>query len=154
MVQETEFALINYFLAKLAKFDPDVLIGHALYNETLELLISRMQKLNVSLAGKLGRLKKPLGRLGGGILNKARALSQGRLLCDTFLSAKEVIKESDFSLSFLAGKHLNQNYKEIEQVLDCFQDAKSLESLLENGQLNGYLSMQLMFKLEILPLTK
>ena len=113
-VQESEFALINYFLSKLGKFDPDVIVGHYLYNEIFELLINRMQKLNISIASKLGRLKKNLGRLGGGILNKARALSQGRLLCDTFLSAKEVIKENDFSLSFLAEKHIDHAYKEIE----------------------------------------
>lgn len=74
-MQETEFALLNYFLTKLSKFDPDVIVGHYLYNEVFELLLSRMQKLNVSVASKLGRLKKNLSRTGGGILNKSRQLT-------------------------------------------------------------------------------
>lgn len=140
-VQDSEFALLNYFMAKLGQIDPDVLVGHYLYNEILELLLTRLQKLNVTTMSKMGRLRKSFGKIGGGILNKARLVCPGRLLCDTFLSAKEVIKENDFSMSHLAEVHLNKSFKEIENVLECYQDNKSLQSLLENNALNSYLTV-------------
>lgn len=41
-------------------------------------------------------------------MQRIRALTYGRLLCDTFTSSKELIKENDFSLSNLAKNHLDK----------------------------------------------
>jgi hypothetical protein len=45
----------------------------------------------------------------GGSMYKCRIFTCGRLLCDTYLSARELIRENDFSLNFLAKKHLDRN---------------------------------------------
>ena len=41
-------------------------------------------------------------------------LTIGRLLVDTFLAAKELIKSNDYSLDFLAKKYLNERQTKIE----------------------------------------
>lgn len=47
-------------------------------------------------------------------MNKVKSLTVGRLICDTFTSSKELIKESDYSLAHLSKNHLDKSYKEIE----------------------------------------
>jgi hypothetical protein len=53
-------------------------------------------------------------------MNKVRYFTAGRLICDTFTSSKDIIKESDFSLTYLAHTYLDKQYKDIEKVLDCY----------------------------------
>jgi hypothetical protein len=49
------------------------------------------------------------------------------LVCDTWIGARELVKENDYSLTFLAKKYLNKERMEIsddEILIDCFKDSK------------------------------
>lgn len=88
--------------------DPDLLIAHNLCGGLFELLLSRMQYLKISHWSRIGRLKKqtiPTKKFDqggyGGSQWIPRQVTCGRLLVDTFLTAKELIRETNYDLTHL-----------------------------------------------------
>jgi DNA polymerase alpha subunit A len=55
---DTERALLGFFLAKLFKLDPDLIVGHDLYGYGLELLMHRMNVNKIPHWSRLGRLRR------------------------------------------------------------------------------------------------
>jgi DNA polymerase alpha subunit A len=55
---DTERALLGFFLAKLYKLDPDLIVGHDLYGYWLELLVHRMNVNKIPQWSRLGRLRR------------------------------------------------------------------------------------------------
>jgi DNA polymerase alpha subunit A len=55
---DTERALLGFFLAKLFKLDPDLIVGHDLYGYGLELLVHRMHVNKIPHWSRLGRLRR------------------------------------------------------------------------------------------------
>ena len=84
-------------------------------------------------------------------------MTTGRLVCDAWLGAKELVKENDYSLAFLCKKYLNKDRLEIndeELIIECFKDSKQLLDMVDCLSFDSQLTFELMNKLEILPLTK
>ena len=79
----------------------------------------------------------------------------GRLCVDTYSSAKELIKEEDYSLSYLCGKYTKSRANEFEnsQIPFLFSNANRLCGLINYLLINVNAVTQLMFSLQILPLT-
>src|SRR5690606_25231779 len=85
----------------------------------------------------------------------------GRLVCDTYISAKEYLREPSYSLKNLAISQLNVSpdnifsiENDLKSIAPYFQNAKGIEKLSKNNEYYAYLSMMLMFHLMLLPLTK
>jgi DNA polymerase alpha subunit A len=55
---DTERALLGFFLAKLYKLDPDLIVGHDLYGYGLELLVHRMYVNKIPQWSRVGRLRR------------------------------------------------------------------------------------------------
>lgn len=55
---DTERALLGFFLAKLFKLDPDLIVGHDLYGYGLELFMHRMNVNKIPQWSRLGRLRR------------------------------------------------------------------------------------------------
>ena len=55
---DTERALLGFFLAKLYKLDPDLIVGHDSYGYGLELLVHRMNVNKIPQWSRLGRLRR------------------------------------------------------------------------------------------------
>lgn len=55
---DTERALLGFFLAKLYKLDPDLIVGHDLYGYGQELLVHRMRVNKIPQWSRLGRLRR------------------------------------------------------------------------------------------------
>lgn len=96
-------------IARIHLVDPDVLLSHNLCGSVFEILMARMQFLNVPHWSRIGRLKKnqfPSRKLEqGGYTGSAwipRMVSCGRLLVDTFVSSKELVRETSYDLTYLA----------------------------------------------------
>jgi len=112
MIAQNETAVINQFINKISQYDPDVIVGHKLYTEHFDFLINRINKLKITNWSKIGRLKRD--RLPKYInvnnrdANISRLTTYGRLICDTLLSCKDVLRESNFELDFLSQKILGQ----------------------------------------------
>ena len=81
---------------------------------------------------------------------------KGRLLCDTYLSAKELLRETTYSLTNLASTQLKTQRVEIEPVdiPQWFNSSQDIVKLAMHTLHDAQLVQRLMFKLQILPLSK
>ncbi|CAN1190341.1 DNA polymerase alpha catalytic subunit [Linum perenne] len=162
-MEPSERALLNRLMTELHKLDSDILVGHNISGFDLDVLLHRAQACRVpsSMWSRIGRLKrsmmpklsKPNGsRASQGILS---CLS-GRLLCDTYLSSRDLLKEVSYSLTQLAKNRLGKDRKEVapHDIPKMFQTSESLIELIQLGETDAWLSMELMFHLNVLPLTR
>lgn len=57
---ESERALLNLFLAKINKIDPDVIVGHDVASYDLDILLHRFTTNKVEHWSRLGRLRRSI----------------------------------------------------------------------------------------------
>ena len=156
--EQNERALISRLMAQLLIWDPDCIVGHNAAGFDLEVLLMRCTELKIPTWAQLGRRR----RTGAAFQGKARkdyAIQEalvGRLLCDTYLSAKELLRETTYSLTNLADTQLKQTRREIEavDVPAYFQNGATLTQLAMTTLHDAQLVQALLFKLQVLPLTK
>ncbi|KAI8543597.1 hypothetical protein RHMOL_Rhmol08G0230800 [Rhododendron molle] len=146
-------------------------------------------KVPSNMWSKIGRLKrstmpkltKGSTTFGSGASPGIMSCIAGRLLCDTFLSSRELLREVSYSLTHLAKTQLKKDRKEIaphvirlmfqcsESLMDlvgscsfllgnydsraCFS-LPTLNHKIECSETDAWLSVELMFHLSILPLTR
>lgn len=125
----TEYGLIDSFLQKVLCYDPDALVSHDLYGNVLDIIIQRATRLKITLLSRLGRLKQLKDEYvkasnAQANFQRCRLVTKGRLLIDTYLGAKELIRETDYDLTLLSRNHLGKNRIDIpiERIKDCYQD--------------------------------
>ncbi|XP_057770285.1 DNA polymerase alpha catalytic subunit [Salvia miltiorrhiza] len=165
--ESSERALLNRLMIELHKLDSDVLVGHNISGFDLDVLLHRVQACRVpsNMWSKIGRLKrsampklqkKGSSVFGSGASPGIMSCIAGRLLCDTYICSRDLIKEVSYSLSQLAKSQLNKDRKEINphDIPEMFQSSGSLMELIEYGETDAWLSMELMFHLSVLPLTR
>ncbi|KAJ0411569.1 hypothetical protein ATCC90586_004219 [Pythium insidiosum] len=162
-IEPNERAMLSYFLNRVQREDPDVIVGHNLHKYHLDLLISRADQFSLGwLWSKLTRLRR--GRLTpmnvGEGWNEYRMddTINGRLLCDTYVSAKELLpSQSTYSLSHLVQTLLHKTRQEVEMqdippILHGGPD--NFVRFLRHTLDDAMFVLQLMHKLEVLPLSK
>ncbi len=105
---QNEKQLLEVFISLLSKYDPDMLISHNLCGGIFELLLARIDFLKIVHWSRIGRFKRSQipkkvdsGSSYGGSQWVPRLASCGRLLVDTFLSAKELVRETNYDLQHL-----------------------------------------------------
>jgi DNA polymerase alpha subunit A len=151
-------------LTRVCDFDPDVIVGQNLYGFDLDVLASRLHANKIQCWQKFGRLRRPRqsvprtdGRQGIGFW-AGSSLAVGRLLLDMNLQAKELLPRlNSYDLSALAKEVLKVNTAgavQPEVLLHSYDSSKGLVSLLEATLQNSLCLVQLMSRLQILPLTK
>ncbi|RXH75354.1 hypothetical protein DVH24_030075 [Malus domestica] len=165
-IESTERALLNRLMIELHKLDSDVLVGHNISGFDLDVLLRRAKVCKVpnSMWSKIGRLKRsgmPNLAKGSSIFGSGASLGilsciSGRLLCDTYLCSRDLLREVSYSLTQLAKTQLNKDRKEImpHDIPRMFQKSEFLMELIEYGETDAWLSMELMFHLSVLPLTR
>ncbi|KAJ3220259.1 DNA polymerase alpha catalytic subunit [Dinochytrium kinnereticum] len=161
-VHKTERGLLNHLTALIHRTDPDVIVGHNFLSSHLGTLLHRLKQNKVESWSKLGRLRRSkwpkLGAYHGQESSiQERQVCCGRLICDTFMSAKEyIMKAKSFDMTYLALSQFGISRQELEpdSIPAMFWDSKLLLHLLNHCEQDCQLSAQLMFKLQILPLTK
>ncbi|KAL0343706.1 UNVERIFIED_CONTAM: DNA polymerase alpha catalytic subunit [Sesamum angustifolium] len=141
-------------------------VGHNISGFDLDVLLHRVQVCRVpsSMWSKIGRLKrstmpklnKGSSVFGSGASSGIMSCIAGRLLCDTYICSRDLLKEVSYSLTQLAKTQLNKDRKEItpHDIPQMFQSSESLMELVECGETDAWLSMELMFHLSVLPLTR
>lgn len=155
-----ERALLSMLVTQIGLWDPDVLVGHNAWGHDIQVLLARCVEHKIKFWSKFGRHRK-IEIPNKAFFNSGKdwaiadALS-GRLLCDTYLSAKEHLRETTYSLTNLAETQLKTTRKEIEpmDVPAYFQSSSTIVSLALHTLNDAQLVQRLMFKLQILPLTK
>ncbi|CAG8559948.1 13104_t:CDS:10 [Acaulospora morrowiae] len=163
-LEKTEFSLLNRLLAILKQNDPDVIVGHNFIGFDLDVLLHRMKMLKIKDWSSLGRLHRqtfPLLHVGNSKDDFSssfveRDIVSGRLICDTYQSAKEFIKSKNFSLTELVSSHLKVTRKDVdyERIASNYDSAEALYDMILHCRYDSILTSELMFKLQLLPLTK
>ncbi|KAH0840805.1 hypothetical protein HID58_092304 [Brassica napus] len=153
--ENSERALLNRLFLELNKLDSDVLVGHNISRFDLDAC-----KVLSSMWSKIGRLKRSFmpklkGNNKSGATPGLMSCIAGRLLCDTDLCSQDLLKQVSYSLTDLSKTQLNQDRKQISpnDIPKMFQSSKTLVELIECGERDAWLSMELMFHLSVLPLT-
>ncbi|CAA6668372.1 unnamed protein product [Spirodela intermedia] len=144
--ESSERALLNRLMIELHKLDSDILVGHNISGFDLDVLLHRAQvcKVPSGMWSKIGRLKRS-------VMPK---LTKG----STIFGSGPVLVSclAYYSLTQLAKTQLNKERREIsaQDIPSMFQTTASLMELVECGETDAWLSLELMFHLSILPLTR
>ena len=158
-----EKALLNCFVANLHKYDPDIIVGHNVIDFDLDVLLQRMKVNNVSFWSRIGRLRRTVwpklqsGAGGTGDSSYAeRQIASGRLLCDTYRAAKDLINSKSNSLTYLSATQLKIDRADIEyeKISTYFWEKDLLLEMIQHCEFDTFLVTQLMFKFQVLQLTK
>ena len=160
---ENERQMIEALIARIYQIDPDVLLSHNLCGSVFEVIMARIQYYNIPHWSRIGRLKKqnfPTRKFDqGGYTGSSwvpRMVSCGRLLVDTFVSSKELVRETQYDLGYLAQKQLKTTRKDFddEKIMDFYLTSDRLMMLMTHTEMDTFLTYKLMLHLNILPLTK
>jgi DNA polymerase alpha subunit A len=147
-----ERALLSTFLARVHQHDPDIIISHNLIGFEFEVLLNRCASHKLPAFSKLGRLVKSVFPRS---VNE-NGFCAGRLLCDTYIATKEVLREADYSLSALFKSQLGEERLVINpiDVPRYFATTQNILELCSHTQRDAILLFNLTMKLQVIPLTK
>ncbi|KAJ3276787.1 DNA-directed DNA polymerase alpha catalytic subunit pol1 [Terramyces sp. JEL0728] len=158
-----ERALLSLLIANIQRIDPDILVGHNFIDFDLDVLLQRMKVYNIPHWSRIGRLKRsvwPKLQVGAGGTGDSsfaeRQIAAGRILCDTYRAAKDLVNSKSFSLSYLSATQLKIERPDIEydKIASYFWETSKLLEMIKHSQFDTWLATQLLFKLQFLPLTK
>ncbi|XP_078513931.1 DNA polymerase alpha catalytic subunit [Lissotriton helveticus] len=151
----TERTLLGFFLAKIHKVDPDVIVGHDIYGFDLEVLLQRINVCKVPHWSKIGRLRRSvMPKLGGRSGFAERNAACGRMICDVQISAKELIRCKSYHLSELVLQILKTEriVMSAESIRNSYSDSPHLLDMLEHTWMDAKFILQIMCELNVLPL--
>uniref|UniRef100_A0A663MBK8 DNA polymerase n=1 Tax=Athene cunicularia TaxID=194338 RepID=A0A663MBK8_ATHCN len=154
-IAATERTLLGFFLAKIHKIDPDVVVGHNIYGFDLEVLLQRINVCKVPHWSKIGRLRRSnMPKLGGRGGFAERNAACGRMICDVEISAKELIRCKSYHLSELVRQILKTERITVlpEEIRNMYSDSPRLMFMLENTWTDAKFILQIMCELNVLPL--
>ena len=156
-----ERSLLGYVLGKIAKIDPDVIVGHNLLGFDLDVLLHRIKANNIPHWSKIGRLRRtmmPKLQAGpGGRANFAeKAAASGRLLVDLKISAREFVKLTTYEMTELALTQLGAARIDVDSdmIPGMYQQSDTLLQLCDHVEQDAFYIMSVMMKLLVLPLSK
>ena len=113
--------MLDMFINKLHLIDPDLLVSHNLCGSVIEVLLARISYLRINHWSRLGRMKRammPQRKFDSGFHSwLPRQVSCGRLLVDTFLNAKELIRETNYDLGHLCRTQLKRERRDFDEEL-------------------------------------
>lgn len=155
-----ERALLSFLLTQIGNWDPDVIVGHHAWGHDISVLLTRCIEHKIRFWSKLGRRRNTdMPSKSHFASGKDWAIADaitGRLLCDTYLSAQEYLHETTYSLTNLAETQLKSTRRDIEPMdtPQYFESSQNIVALARHTLNDAQLVQRLMFKLQILPLTK
>lgn len=157
--QQSERGLLSTFLTHLERIDPDILVGHNISGWDLDILLHRLAANHVHDWARLGRLERrrlPRRVTGVGREQYAGVLTAGRIVCDTYLTSKEFLREPQYSLTALAASQLNLQREEIDAsgVSKMIRDGHGALQLLQHTVDDSWIALKLALKIQVIPLTK
>ncbi|KAG7347959.1 B family DNA polymerase [Nitzschia inconspicua] len=155
-----ERALLSCLVNQIGRWDPDILVGHHAWGHDVQVILSRCLEHKIPMWSKFGRQRRSDHPSKSYFMSgKDWAIAEtiaGRLLCDTYLTAQEHLNETTYSLTNLAQTQLKTSRQEIEPMdtPQYFQNSETIVALARHTLNDAQLVQRLMFKLQILPLSK
>eukprot|EP00668_Euglena_longa_P015722 GGOE01019858.1.p1 GENE.GGOE01019858.1~~GGOE01019858.1.p1 ORF type:complete len:965 (+),score=277.50 GGOE01019858.1:1381-4275(+) len=170
--EQTEKALLTSLMAEIQRADPDMIVGHNFLGFDLDVLLHRLAANNIGNWSRIGKLRlRQMPRLQTGVGGtgestwEEKAVMSGRLIADTYLLAREYLKESSYKLLSLAVSQslegptgpVTEEMVEEEAFFDVSKELNSSEGIYKVVHwcdTKAVLSLGLMYKMSIIPLTK
>jgi DNA polymerase alpha subunit A len=170
-----EKPLLSLLCSKIQQLDPDILIGHNVFGNDLDVLSNRLHYFGLKVWHRISRCQRneepsPPRVKGGNHQWTGRQFTLGRLVCDTYLNARELLRESTYDLSSLSKKVLNverqvhpvpssmipggDNADADSVIRLCSGSADGLRALAEHTLCDTLLAVRLAWRLQVLPLTR
>ncbi|KAL1140590.1 hypothetical protein AAG570_000520, partial [Ranatra chinensis] len=154
---ESERALLNFFLTRLYRIDPDIIVGHDLSGYLIGLLVDRMGSEKIPNWSRLGRLRRAAIPSNKNKVQIERMALSGRLLCDIKISAKELIKSRSYELGVLCQNVLNfkeDKRPEIseEEFKNSYSNSFNLLNSVWNLMSDASYILRIMADLNVIPL--
>lgn len=148
-IKSSEREMINYFMAKLAQIDPDVIVGHDLLDNDLAFLSSRMFAHKIATWSRLGRLRRSIWPQK----RDRTSITTGRLIMDIKIAARELTKSRSYDLTELA-KTINRTRRECDlgNIEFWFKNSQNLTAFIDHLMNDNDISMRLMLSMNVLPL--
>ena len=163
-MQPNERALLTMLVMRLREIDVDAYVGHNFSGYDLNVLLHRMKELKVPHWACLGRLKRSkFPSLGGGGHSYgsgagagAMSVIAGRLLCDTYIAARDLVRETEYTLTALSRNLLGELRVEISaaDIKTRFLSSEKLMEMLKHTESDAWLALRLASYLAVLPLTR
>eukprot|EP00117_Sycon_ciliatum_P005097 scpid11208/ scgid3347/ DNA polymerase alpha catalytic subunit; DNA polymerase alpha catalytic subunit p180 len=154
----SERGLLNFFLAKIANIDPDVIVGHDFTSFDLDILLHRLRTHKVSFWSKLSRLQRkeiPRKQSGGSNMFTCRSATAGRLVCDVKTSCAELIHCRSYDLASLSNVVLSKPYEPmaLTDVPLCYVNSRGIYKLIDQTLGEATYALFIMYNLNVLPLS-
>ena len=170
-----EKPLLSLLCSKIQQLDPDVIVGHNVFGNELDVLSNRLAYYGLKVWHRISRLQRndepnPPRMKGNNSQWPGRQFTLGRLVCDTYLNARELMRESTYELSHLSRailgterqvhpipSHLIQggDAADPEHVIKmCAGTLEGMKALAEHTLCDALLSIRIAWRLQVLPLTR
>ena len=171
-----EKPLLSMLCAKVQQLDPDIIIGHNLFGNDLDVLANRLHYYGLKVWHRISRCQRNdepnPPRMKGASNHQwtGRQFTLGRLICDTYLNARELMRESTYEISHLTKKVLGVDRQthpipssmvtggdaaDIDSVIRmCTGSADGLRALADHTLCDSLLAVRLAWRLQVLPLTR
>ncbi|KAF7456976.1 DNA polymerase alpha catalytic subunit [Cryptosporidium felis] len=167
----TERSLLLAFITAFSLFDPDVVVGHNIWTDHLDVLVSRMVFLGIPNLWKLGKIYAPQQSQKYGIKSfsstkRIQTVFQGRLICDTCLSSKEFMKSrTDYQLGSIFSEVFPKDAELLRAsasksasgeayLSETYRSFEGISRALSRDLLMAVGVLKLLFHLQVLPLTR
>jgi DNA polymerase alpha subunit A len=137
-----------------------LLIAHNLCSSVIEILLNRIGMLKVNHWSRLGRMKRNImpQRKNDGSASSwvPRQVSCGRLLVDTFLNSKELVRETNYDLPYLCRSQLKRSFQDFDedQLPKLYMTSDGIIKTILHNEQSAFMTNLLMHHLQIVPLTK
>jgi len=170
-----EKPLLSLVCSKIQQLDPDIIIGHNIFGNELDVLSSRLSYFGLKSWHRISRLQRneepnPPRVKGGNTQWPGRQFTLGRLVCDTYLNARELVRESNYELGNLSKTLLGVDRQvhpisssmvqggdsaDVDSVIKmCSGTFEGMRALADHTMCDALLSIRLAWKLQVLPLTR
>ena len=161
ILERSETALLNAFMAKWQNIDPDVIVGHDWESTHYSTMLARLKEKKVSNWHRVGRMKRSEWPkiFGRGGFYAERGLAVGRLMCDLSndLGRSLMTKAQSWSLTELCKLELNVVRQDIdsEKALQSWTEtARGLLDYVMHCAMDTYYQAAIAIKIQIMPLSR
>lgn len=157
-IAASERGLLSVLLTKIAKIDPDIIVGHGLMDYGIDVLMHRLAEFNVTGWSRIGRLKRTLfPKLAIGSTRASyqeRAALGGRVVCDIKICAREFALSLDTDFGAMARCHLDVTRADIDtsSLAEMYRSVAGISDIASRIADDAKIVMQLTARFDLIQL--
>ncbi|KAF0991969.1 hypothetical protein HZS_1071, partial [Henneguya salminicola] len=154
-ITSSERSLLTLLFTKLSLADPDVLVGHDIFEYIFKIIIHAAAGQNVGIWSRLGRFKQTKIPKNSKI-HDGMPIYCGRLVVELKSLSEELVKYSSYDMTELCKQVLdvNRTSNDWVNINHYFTKSPKLLGLIQSSMNDAFYCIKIMDRLNILPLFK